>query len=688
MAVRPRTYEVGIAGGDLAPAINIAQAGAVARDVGAAAQSIGNSFADYASNHERVQAHITKLEQAQKWADLKATATLDLQEAAQDAMSGGDPTQYEANFHAAVSNLQPKWKEAAGQDGDFIGEQLGLLVRGKMLDVRGVATKERVTSAVGRLGNTLDTLSRAGGRASSDPEREDVIAQADAAINVAVAGGAIRADQADAQRQKFRAGLDEITARRLINENPEAAVKALDSGRFGNLDADRRQSLVEFAGRSAEAAQRQREADVARDAAAEKAATATANAWAAVDLERGLKDGSKGLQDIAAARAAGTLTPAAADELYTTWDSVQKGARTLAENNARVADVMAGRGILDPRSDGDRKAVDAFYRDQVQGMDDPAQQQAFAETLAQKTGILPPTLEGQLNGAMRASPDKRAWAADVIMRLDATAPATVADLPKETQRSARMMADYLMAGLAPGEAAARIDEQMNAPDPVRKLREKVMTEGGQYAPLSLAWEAAKTTSGLRDEQGFFEGGEQGLDDPATPVRADFEQAYRDAFVAHGDDKAARAEAISSVKKRWGVTRADGSARWMRYAPEMVYGGGDPDAATWIGEQLKADAGEGAMIVSDPMTARGMSSNGQPTYGVLVKDAKTGVLNVMRAPDGSVFRWRPDRAAKVKADQEAAVAAAQAGRTQFIQSLGPLTPDAPGAGTPGGMGLVP
>ncbi|MBK8200609.1 MAG: hypothetical protein IPK75_19920 [Acidobacteria bacterium] len=670
-------YQVGVAGGQaVAPLVNVASAGITGRQIAQSTSQIADTVAETAIRHETIKQHLQRLDRDQTLGYLEANATLDVQKAARDAIAGADPTQADKTFRASVVGLRKKWRQEAGDDSiaQQLDSNMAIVARKVSLDVQSDVTRQLVQTASGRLGNTLDVLSRGVGMARSDAEREDITRQADTQIENAVAAGVIRADQAEAQRMKFRAGADELTARRLIQTNPAAAVTALAGDRFANLDPDKRQTLAEYAERSVEAERRQREADVAKAAADEKAATAQENAWAAVDLERGIKDGSKGLTDIANLRAEGRLTPAAADELYTAWDAQQKTAMASAEDAARVAGAMSGNVILDPKSSDDRKAVDTFWRAQAAQLPGD-EQQALAETIAAKTGVLPPTLAGQLNGAMRASPDRRAWAADTIMRVERASPSVAEDLPADTVRAARLTGNYLMAGMSPAEAAQRVDDQMrNANEPIRKLRETQMTAGGQKSQLNSAWQWATSRSGLRDEQGFLDRGSQGLGDASAPVRAEFEAAYREAFLAHGDDDAARAEAVSVVKRTWAVTKADGTTRWMRYPPERMYGGGDPAAAKWIGEQLTADVpmpeGSTRQLVSDGITARQVQAGQPPTYRVIVKDAR-GVLNEVPG-----MRWAPDHKAHAEKVQQTAISDAYAKRQKEMGQMQQPIPGIP------------
>jgi len=688
-----RTYQVGVPDGQVAPLANVGEAGVLGQMIGRAGTNIAGNYADYEIRREDVADRIDQVKRDQDLSQLQAEATIEVQEAAQAAITGADPGQAEDVYQDTIrNNLMPKWRSAAGKDeglANELGRRMDIVARSKNIDVRGAALRYRAQSATGRLSNTLDTLSRAGGLTSTDAERDEILFQADEAIRIAVSGGAVRADQGESQGNLFRANMDEMTARRMIQQDPARGIAALaDAGRFTSLEAEKRQQLSEYAQRASEADTRQREADVQRNVALERSERASADAWYAADLERALRDGSKGLKDIEAARSEGRLTPSSYDELSTVWESTQRGVQEQAETDARVADAVAGKTVLDPRSAEDRKAVDAYWRSQSRGV--PAdQQQALAETIVSKTGIIPPTLAGQLNGAVRGDAKSMAWAADSIARMERSSPAAVGDLPTETTRPARVMMAYLNAGVNPEDAAKLVDRDMQVSDPLRKARETQMRAGGLSSPIELAWTWASGTGdgALRSDQGFFEGGDQGLEDPelSLPVRTDFEMFYASAYGAHGNDAASRAEAISEVKKRWSVTDADGNRRWMRYAPERVYG--MPSAS--IGEQLAVqvaplvgeDAGELAgrlSIASDPMTARARTANARPTYAATYFD-KNGLLQQVIAPDGSPFRFRPEPQSP---EDESTKRAASVKELQGIRAtrMAPGT-YAPGSGDP-------
>lgn len=380
-------------------------------------------------------------------------------------------------------------------------------------------------------------------------------------------------------------------------------------------------------------------------------------------------------------------------------DAVDRYAASRQKDSDRVDAVTA---VLKGESLGgeiDQPAVDTHFKQIVLprlGQDATAEDaiQAAAEN-ARSLGVLPSFVQRTLANSLRGGDaERKAWAAQQVAKLAASAPAA-ADraFSKDILRQSQLMGDYLSAGLSPKDAAERVDARLySVGDGARKQRESALTKKA----LQESWTWAASRSGLRSDQGFFSAGAQGLDDPATAtsVRADFELFLRDAYLAHGDMDAARAEAVQEVRKRWSVSRADGSARWMRYAPEAVYGLSDLDAsgnAEWMRTQLESDvrplAGQDAapMLMSDQVTARAMSAGQPPTYRVLIRDSN-GVINELRHPDGGEFRWRPDKAAHAKTLSEGRQQRARDEHGRFVRSLGPLTAEDPAAGTPASLGL--
>lgn len=504
--------------------------------------------------------------------------------------------------------------------------------------------------------------------------RKQILSSTHAEIDAAEAKGAITPLDA----VKMRRGVAKDMGENYIATLPPEQLANLKAGQktgtlFDFVPAPQQERAIEHAGHIVEADKRQREADVARAAAEEKQATAESRAWGAVDLERKIKSGDANLRDIEAARAAGNLSPSQYDGLTTTWDAKERARLKELENEqrisaevgrvgdeqqaaiSRVGDALSPQGpILNPKNKADKDAVDAYFTKNAQGMQ-PQEIQDLAITLSAKTGIVPPTIIAQMNGAVRGAPDRRAWAASTFEQLDRQAPQAADDIPDDTKRSARLMSQYLMAGNGPADAANIVDRDLGVTDTVKTEREKFINEGGTSSPKELAWTWFRGSSAhaARADQPFLEAGQQGLNDPdlSLEVKGEFEKAYNLAYRATGNEAASRAEASSEIKKRWGVTDADNKRRWMKYPPEMVYGGGNRASSEWIGKQLvdqtstitgvPAEKLTGTVsLISDPLTARAMSAGVAPTYGVLRIDPDTGLPDLVRAADGSPYRFQP------------------------------------------------
>lgn len=663
-----RDYQVGIPAAQIAPYQSVEQAGALGRQIGGSVSSIAGDVFDYQGQRNLVEAHLARLERDQTLQQDLAQFGLDAKNLSLDAVNSPEP---EAHFAEGIRKLRDDWQQKYSANTEA-NRRASLVAEANASDVRSAAIRQREQAAVGRFGNTLDTLMRTGGMSGSDAERGNNIKQADDAIDQAVAAGIIRQDQGDAHKQKYRAGIDELTLRGIGERNPGAALSALRSGMFPGLAADERQTFSERYLRASEADARQRQADLDRQRAIEERDTADNDAWFVVDLERGLKAGSKELRDIEAARADGRLKPGQYDSLTATWDAVERTKLRQAEEDRRVADTIArvDSGVgLDPKSKDDRAAVDAWFARRAQGMQ-PDDLQGLIITTATRTGIIPPAVVGQLNSAARGSPERMAWAAGTFQTLDQQAPQVLDELPGDTTRSLRLMSQYTSAGYGPADAHRRVAADLQVTDQVKTEREKFVREGGDRSPAELAW-ADFRDSRARPDQSFWERGKQGLDDAdlALPVKADYQRAYANAYRITGNNEASRAEAAADIAKRWWVTDVDGKRRWMQYAPEMVYGGRDRASAEWLGQQLvdqaaqasglPADKVRGTLsLVADPLTTRAASAGLPPTYGVFRVDPATGLIGELRHADGSAFRFQPtprdmavERAADVQKMQD-------------------------------------
>ena len=647
-----RDYQVAIPGGEIAPYQNVEQAGALGRQIGNSLSSIAGDVFQYQATQNLVDARIKKIERDQSLQQDLANAGLDIKNLALDATNTPDP---EAHYAAGLDTLRKQWTEKHGDNPDFVG-RVGVLARSSGLDVKSAAIRQREQTAVGRFGNTIDTLLRTGGMSGSDAEREANTRQAFDVIDRAVADGIIRADQGDAQKQRYTANLQELTLRRRGEQNPDAALADLRAGRYDAIDPDKRQGFSEHFLRASEADARQRQADADRQRALEERDKAKDDAWFTVDLERKVKAGDAGLKDIEAARADDRLTPAQYDSLTTTWDATQKARLKQAEDEKRVADTIArvdGGAILNPKDKDDRDAVDAWFAQQAQGMQ-PDDLQNLITTTSVRTGIIPPTVVGQLNGAARGTPERMAWGANTFQTLDQQAPQTLDELPDDTKRTYRLMGQYLSAGYGPADAQKRVQADLQVTDQVKNEREKFVREGGAASPSELAWTWFRSggDGAARSDQSFWERGEQGLDDAALAdqVKNAFQRDYAATYRLTGNDEAARAEAATNIKKRWWVTDVDGNRRWMQYAPELVYGGRDRGSSGWLGQQLVEQASQTSgmpadtlrgnlTIMSDPLTTRAASAGLPPTYGVW-RRTESGLMEPIYEADGSQMRFQP------------------------------------------------
>ena len=146
--------------------------------------------------------------------------------------------------------------------------------------------------------------------------------------------------------------------------------------------------------------------------------------------------------------------------------------------------------------------------------------------------------------------------------------------------------------------------------------------------------------------------------PSIGARAelveDFSTLFEDAFLVARDAESAKAVALSTLDRSWGVTRAEGAPRAIKYPPERFY----PIEADALSRQLVSDVEaamtgghpgmqdvkpeiDGLQLVPDSRTAR-EASTGRPTWAVTVID-ENGIFQPVLGESGLPMRWAPDAA---------------------------------------------
>lgn len=453
-------------------------------------------------------------------------------------------------------------------------------------------------------------------------------------------------DAARAFRQEIPSRLAEAALRGRIALDPEGTLAVLrpdaelTDAMVANLPVGTRQSLITVA----EGAVKDLEAE--RKAARKERETQLQDARArqAAELEVAVSRGVAGYAEVNQARAAGVIKPAKWAQLTKAVDVKLAEGAAQQDRLALVAATLDGTVALDPKDGskgGHRDAVnDYFNQVTLPGVQDLEPDAATTELIGfiDRVGMVPDDLQGLIRGRLRnGDAAQKAAAADMVARIDETNPAALQDFANEDLTVAHLINKNRSRGVE-AERAVQLAEDavFNADDPTRQVRaDRFRTE--RLAAGAFTWFEDKA-----------EGGVLGFGEAVIPdaLRGEFLAGVEGEYLRGGDMEVARETVMADLKRVWAVTEVDGNRRWMKFAPEAVYGNGlDPK---WMREQLFKDLRAGGLfsgdiegrirLEADPATARAE----KPSYIVLLQD-QDGVWAPMIDPSSAdgIVRWRPD-----------------------------------------------
>ena len=119
------------------------------------------------------------------------------------------------------------------------------------------------------------------------------------------------------------------------------------------------------------------------------------------------------------------------------------------------------------------------------------------------------------------------------------------------------------------------------------------------------------------------------------MAGEFSRLREREYVLSGNDETAQKAAFTMMRKNWGVTNINGDRRFMKYAPESIYGSpnlSEEENTEWIKNQLFSEVTKNSIytegFTSNLMLAvnpRVKTKDGLPVYSILHKDPKTGMI---------------------------------------------------------------
>ncbi len=290
------------------------------------------------------------------------------------------------------------------------------------------------------------------------------------------------------------------------------------------------------------------------------------------DLQVGLQDGTKGPEDIVAARKSGILTDG--DDIAKMDRIAKEKAKEIADETT-FQDVMSGKRNVNPFDPEDRKVVDAGVDALVKG----AQKAGINMTPAQaglivfdKTGLLPKKSAVAMRGDLASTDVARVQGtATIASNMLARNPQAFAGVDGGSEiEKAGVQFDHLVneRGLSAEEAAKTIALRN---DPVYKSKVAVRDEDVKTFRESLSkkgGDPSKIIAGAFDMNGYIPGGDPALGmNPKQKgaILSDYAEAATERFMETGDAEEAKAYALHEMKKIYGVS----NGVLMKFPPERV-----------------------------------------------------------------------------------------------------------------------
>lgn len=314
-------------------------------------------------------------------------------------------------------------------------------------------------------------------------------------------------------------------------------------------------------------------------------------------------------------------------------DKLEKIQQRIIGDSADLQMVDASYRQATPLSAVNKKsrgAVDNYYAQiflpTLQGLN-PSEQANKITGFVANTGIVPTPVRSQVEEALSGgSPARQTAAADLAMNIINQNPILTKQFNRDRLNYARKISDGRNAGLSAEEAveAAKVQVMEKGTEPY-KARQK------DFKDQKKDFDTGEINQWFRDDP----------NDVPDNMKNDFNRLYQTFYVDQQmSEKAAREMAYKRLLTQWGVSSISGEARWMRNAPETVYGVPGQDNE-WMKKDLQATVAgktdKPVSVVQNPAT----TASDEPDYFVIYEDDDGVIHHVPSSNDpDKPLRWKP------------------------------------------------
>ena len=413
----------------------------------------------------------------------------------------------------------------------------------------------------------------------------------------------------------------------IINQDPKAAVKEIESGDYDSLSPDTLNKLSASAKSQSDAVDRQNEINRTKVEVENQKQLNAQNAQAQSNLEIGVSRGEMGFVEIEKAYDTGVITPEKRTQLT---KSVDARVKKMQDENIIVAQVSAAIDAgqpLDYRNPDHKKGVDAFYKN----LPDESKTPDVIVSLVNSTKVIPSQVETMLNASMKGSPDQVESASNLVARLNESSPEASSQLPEDTRAMGIGVANMVAGGVSPAKAVEVMHN--NIYNTSKEMKEVLKSQLTQKDLVSKKASGFKAALGKVSDSFFTPKRTPSM----NSMEAEFNLIANNYYMKTQDIDSAIKLATADIQKVWGSTWVDGKERVMKYSPEKIYGNGGE--TPWIYNQLESELKDMGIdgkynLQSDAVTAR----SERPSY--LIMTEQNGVMMPLMV-DGVLQRYTPD-----------------------------------------------
>lgn len=271
-----------------------------------------------------------------------------------------------------------------------------------------------------------------------------------------------------------------------------------------------------------------------------------------------------------------------------------------------VHDALADGRALDPKSD--KKAVNLSFAIDTIGMKPgtPGYNQAAA-TYTKQVGVVPDAVEHYGRSSLiGGSPQDAAAAAQLFQTLQrVNSGAFELAIDTKTKALAAAINGPVSAGADPEKVVEMARENASMGDTQRKMLDENWKQQRSHGQTWEGYDGDYIRHGLADDERYTTPGllwgrnKSSVPDVPLPMAADFQRLAKDYFYYNGGNlQAAQAQALESLKGKWGVSEVNGERTLMPYAPEHMTG----LTTAQIRDELAKDGYGAAHLAPSPNTA--------------------------------------------------------------------------------------